>query len=177
MTTIPTWGYHAKHGARIFDLPAHNPVLPEGWHDSPAKIPAGRPGKGGEPPVAASHPPPQASPPLTSIDDQEQAEHARVLAENATLKARVAELEAQLAGAVAVELPTGGGLPPVPGADPTIREILTNADPAPPPTSLPEDVEALRERAKALGIEVDQRWGAKRLQREIAYRTEEDSQV
>lgn len=169
--TVPTWGYRQGE-SRIFELP-HGGALPAGWYDSPAKIPAGGSGKGGGPAAAVSHPAPPAPPPPPSIEEQERAEYGRALAENAALKARLAELEAQLAGAVPLPLPQVAGLPQPPGSEPGLREILQNADPTPPPPSLPEDIEALRERARALGIEVDTRWGAKRLQREIAYKDDE----
>ncbi|MDQ2079495.1 hypothetical protein RA307_04815 [Xanthobacteraceae bacterium Astr-EGSB] len=32
--TIPTWGYHPVHAAKIFDL-APGEKLPKGWHDNP----------------------------------------------------------------------------------------------------------------------------------------------
>jgi hypothetical protein len=166
--TIPTWGYR-QGASQIFELkPGED--LPKGWYDSPAKIPDGDPGQGGEPAGAASHPAPQASPPPPSIDEQERAEHARVLAENAALKARVAELEAHIAGAVPVEVPEQG-LPPVPGAEPSMREILANSG---PPLEPEPDLDKLREEARQLGIQVDNRWGAKRLMREIAYVKDDD---
>jgi hypothetical protein len=33
---IPTWGYHATDGARIFNLP-EGEHLPKDWHDHPDK--------------------------------------------------------------------------------------------------------------------------------------------
>ncbi len=57
MKIIETWGYHASEQPRIFDLsPGEN--LPEGWHDSPARIgePASEPVAA---PVAASEPAPR----------------------------------------------------------------------------------------------------------------------
>jgi hypothetical protein len=169
--TVPTWGYRQGE-SRIFELPAANPVLPKGWYDSPAKVPDGDPGQGGEPAALASHPPPQASPPLPSIEEMEAFTYANLAEENRKLKERVAELEAWIAGAVPAEEPHPENpkerepeLPPVPGAEPSMREILDKADPAPPP----DEIEVLRGRARELGIEVDQRWGAKRLHREIAY--------
>ena len=38
---IPTWGYHATEAAKVFDL-APNEALPNGWHDTPAKVTAER---------------------------------------------------------------------------------------------------------------------------------------
>lgn len=38
MSTFPKWGYHPKEAARIFEVEADNPILPEGWFESPADI-------------------------------------------------------------------------------------------------------------------------------------------
>jgi hypothetical protein len=157
--TIPTWGY-CKGGSQIFELkPGEG--LPKGWYDSPAKIPASAgPGEGGAPAVADSHPPQQVAPPLPSIEQQEAVAYAALLAENGELRARVAELEAQLAD-LANPLMPEPGLPLAPGA--SMGEILAGAGPG-----LEPDIEGLRARARELGVRVDNRWGVQRLQAEIA---------
>lgn len=100
--TIPTWGYRAGE-SRIFDLPADNPKLPEGWYDSPALIPTED---------LANLPPPPAPAPSPSVDEQEEAERRRAIEENQQLRARneelelrVIELEEQLAHAGQPESP------------------------------------------------------------------------
>lgn len=37
-TKLPTWGYHRTEAAKVFDL-APGEALPNGWYDSPARIP------------------------------------------------------------------------------------------------------------------------------------------
>jgi hypothetical protein len=129
--TIPTWGYR-QGSSQIFELkPGQS--LPKGWYDSPARIPDGDPGQGGEDQGAASHPAPGSFPPPPSIDAAEMEELRRLLQEerarNATLAARVAELEDHIAGAVPLDVPEPG-LPPAPGAEPSMRDILANSGPA-----------------------------------------------
>jgi hypothetical protein len=154
--TVPTWGYR-KGESRIFELPA-GAGLPEGWYDSPMRIPAAEPGTGGERQSGSPHPPSGVSPPpAATIDDQERAEYVRAVAENTLLKERIAELEARLALYEPEPQPPIGDLPPPPaGEQPRIGEVLSNLD-----------LGALRQRATELGIKVDMRWGAHRLQQEI----------
>jgi hypothetical protein len=165
MQTVPTWGYRSGE-QRIFEL-QEGQSLPEGWYDSPAKIPSDmqRAGTGGERPAAAPAASPAVSPP--TIDEQERAEHRRVLAENdflkrqnEALKARIGDLEAASAG-VFLPMPEGGGLPPPPaGEQPPIGEVLDRIG--------EPDLDTLRARAREMGIKVDNRWGVQRLASEIA---------
>jgi hypothetical protein len=85
-----------------------------------------------------------------------------LLADNARLLARVAELEALL-DSDPLALPAEHGLPPAPGEGPSVRDILGQAGPP-----LEPDIEGLRSQARELGIRVDNRWGVQRLQAEIA---------
>ena len=34
---IPTWGYHTTEPAKVFHM-APGELLPQGWHDTPAKV-------------------------------------------------------------------------------------------------------------------------------------------
>ena len=40
--TVPTYGYHLSEKPRVFNLKAGE-SLPEGWHDSPARVTAPKP--------------------------------------------------------------------------------------------------------------------------------------
>ena len=37
--TIRKWGYGPDGASKIFDVPADDPTLPDGWHESPADVP------------------------------------------------------------------------------------------------------------------------------------------
>lgn len=143
-------------------------VMLSGWGQKPAPKPAA--------PQAA------AAPEVKALEDaHERHKHdagviENLMEENRQLQARVNDLEAQLAGAVPYA-ETGGeqplepqpGLPIAPGSQPTMRDILKNAGPALDPEPDPEaELAQLRARAAELGINVDMRWGYKRLAREIA---------
>ena len=156
---VPVWGYRQGE-SRIFELPADDPVLPEGWYDSPARVPRdakvpANAGAGKEGAQAAA----SAAP---SIAVQEAVERARLLeAENARLEARVAELEEQLSGEpfdAATDVPQPDGETP--------REVVGQ--------TMTTAIDRLRQRAETLGIKVDMRWGAERLAREIDLRQQSD---